>query len=140
MLNRNDTGCSIRGIAELGRFLPEPWLWVAAVCLSACGSDPAVPQAEEEDRRRAGTELTNAFLNLTFEAPVALSGAPAGLPRLYVALRSGYIHQFDNDLQVEGTFAFVDLRDRVLDDGEAGGLRSFVFHPEVGTHGGLAVP
>ena len=139
MLNRNDTGCSIRGIAELGRFLPEPWLWVAAVCLSACGSDPAVPQAEEEDRRRAGTELTNAFLNLTFEAPVALSGAPAGLPRLYVALRSGYIHQFDNDLQVEGTFAFVDLRDRVLDDGEAGGLRSFVFHPDWATNGEIYV-
>ena len=110
-----------------------------SVCLSACGSDPAVPQAEEEDRRRAGTELTNAFLNLTFEAPVALSGAPAGLPRLYVALRSGYIHQFDNDLQVEGTFAFVDLRDRVLDDGEAGGLRSFVFHPDWATNGEIYV-
>jgi glucose/arabinose dehydrogenase len=56
-----------------------------------------------------------------------------------VALRSGYIHQFDSDLQVEGMFTFVDLRDRVLDDGEAGGLRAFVFHPDWAINGDMYV-
>jgi glucose/arabinose dehydrogenase len=105
-----------------------------------CGDSISSSGPDDDDAPAPrGAELTNAFLNLEFTEPIALSGGPAGLPRLYVAERFGYIHQFDNDLQVEGTFAFLDIQDRVLDDGEDGGLRGFAFHPDWGVNGEVYV-
>ena len=95
----------------------------------ACAEARSPTTAVDEEEDLAPLEIQNAFLNLWFGDVVALSGAPSGPPRLHVAERRGYIHAFDNDLQVEGTFTFLDIQDRVLDDGEAGGLRGFAFHP-----------
>jgi glucose/arabinose dehydrogenase len=89
---------------------------------------------EDEPLATLTPQILNAFLNLTFVSPAVVTGAPSGLPRLYVAEGGGLIHQFDNDLQVEGTFAFLDLTDRVA-AGADGGIRGFAFHPEWGSRG-----
>lgn len=107
--------------------------------LCACAGNESPTSAAEDETGPIPLELQDAFLNLEFENVTALSGAPAGPPRLYVAERRGYIHAFDNDLQVEGTFPLMDIQDRVLDDGEAGGLRGFAFHPGWATTGELFV-
>lgn len=106
------------------------------VLVCACGGSdtPTTLRDDMEDDGPPATELVNAFLNLSFDEPVALSGAPAGAPRLYVAERDGHIHTFDNDLQVEGTFTFLDIRDRVHDAPGAGVL-DFAFHPRWGENG-----
>jgi len=109
------------------------------VLLCACAGGESPTSAAEDDTGPRPLELQDAFLNLEFDNVTAMGGAPAGPPRFYVAERRGYIHAFDNDLQVEGTFPLIDIQDRVLDDGEAGGLRGFAFHPEWATTGELFV-
>jgi len=107
------------------------------VLLTACGgSEPSPVEPEEPGPFRPG--LVQAFLNLRFERPVALSAAPDESLRLYVAERRGLFHVFDNDLQVEATNVYLDLRDRVLDEAGAG-ILGFAFDPDYARTGEVYV-
>ncbi len=111
-------------------------LSTAVLACSCGGSEPSPVEPEEPGPFRPG--LVQAFLNLRFERPVALSAAPDESLRLYVAERRGLLHVFDNDLQVEATNVYLDLRDRVLDEAGAG-ILGFAFHPDYARNGQVYV-
>ena len=61
-----------------------------------------------------------AFPNLGFTAPISLQHAPNDGSRWYLAEQGGRIFVFENDPDATVADEFVDLRDRVHREGEAG--------------------
>src|SRR5688572_6844189 len=96
------------------------------------GGDP--PDPPDSPTCSAGLETPRAFESLDFASPVAMQQAPNDASRWYVAEQGGRIFVFENDPAAEVATEFVDLRDRVHDQGEAG-LLGIAFHPDFATNG-----
>lgn len=77
---------------------------------------------------------TNAFPNLTFEAPVEFTYASDGSNRVYVVEQAGRIRSFDNNAAVKATALVLDIRKQVSYGGEMG-LLGLAFHPDFKTNG-----
>ncbi len=115
-------------------------LWPAgfSTALIACGGgggnggDP--PDPPDPPTCSAGIETPRAFSNLGFNAPVSMHQAPNDGSRWFVSEQGGRIFVFENDPDAAAADEFVDLRDRVHREGEAG-LLGMAFHPDFASNG-----
>ena len=83
----------------------------------------------------APMQLELAFPNLLFSSSLHLTHAGDGSDRIFVVERSGQIHVFANDHNVESAAVFIDLRDRVTTPSGEAGLLSIAFHPRFRDNG-----
>ena len=73
-----------------------------------------------------------------FNRPVFLTGASDGSGRLFVVEQDGVIRKFDNnedEEKVEASTTFLDIRDRIIRQGNEEGLLGLAFHPEFEING-----
>jgi len=73
--------------------------------------------------------IEEAFPNLYFTQPVDLQYAPDGSDRLFVVEQRGTIYVFENNSSVTEKIMFLDIRDKVVYEGERG-LLGLAFHPD----------
>mgnify|MGYP000639766858 FL=1 len=78
--------------------------------------------------------IEEAFPNLVFTQPVDLQYAPDGSDRLFVVEQEGSISVFENDALVTDKTMFLDIRDRIVFEGERG-LLGLAFHPDYENNG-----
>ena len=78
--------------------------------------------------------IEEAFPNLVFAEPLDLQYAADGSERLFVVEQQGTIYVFENDAFVMDKTMFLDIRDRVVFQGERG-LLGLAFHPDYGNNG-----
>ena len=78
--------------------------------------------------------ILEAFSNLNFTEPVDLQHPPDGSDRIFVLEQRGTIYVFQNDPSVTEKTMFLDIRDKVIHDGERG-LLGLAFHPEYENNG-----
>ena len=78
--------------------------------------------------------IEEAFPNLVFTQPVDLQYAPDGSDRLFVVEQEGSISVFENDALVTDKTMFLDIRDRIVFQGERG-LLGLAFHPDYENNG-----
>lgn len=112
-------------------------LWPAgfsAALLACSGSDGDGGGPPEPPTCSAGIETPRAFTNLDFASPVSMQQAPNEPSRWYVTEQAGRIFVFENDPAVSDALEFVDLRNRVHLEDEAG-LLGMAFHPDFATNG-----
>lgn len=98
-------------------------VWTAALLLLAAGSG------------RAAVLIEEAFPGLSFTRPVDFQHPGDGSNRLFVVEQSGRILVFDNRPDVTETDVFLDIRDRVDDQGNEEGLLGLAFHPDFESNG-----
>ena len=78
--------------------------------------------------------IEEAFPNLVFTRPLDLQYAPDGSNRLFVVEQEGYIQVFENDPFVVDKTTFLDIRDKIVFEGERG-LLGLAFHPDYENNG-----
>lgn len=81
-----------------------------------------------------GLVATNAFPNLTFEAPIEFTYANDGSNRVYVVEQAGRIKSFDKSASAKEAAVILDIRKQVAYGGEMG-LLGLAFHPEFKKNG-----
>lgn len=96
---------------------------VFAICCASAGVEPA------------GLTLEPAFPSLEFTRPVDLQHPGDGTNRLFLVEQAGIIHMFENRPDVIETGVFLDIRDRVNDQGNEEGLLGLAFHPDFEDNG-----
>ncbi len=74
--------------------------------------------------------VEEAFPNLTFDRPVGIYHAGDESNRLFVLEQAGVIYVFENSKTVNSATVFLDIRDRVNDEGYEEGLLGLAFHPD----------
>ncbi|MFX1518353.1 MAG: PQQ-dependent sugar dehydrogenase [Promethearchaeota archaeon] len=79
--------------------------------------------------------VEEAFPNLSFNHPVGIYNAGDGSNRLFVLEQSGVIYVFENSQDVTSSTVFLDIRNRVNDDGFEEGLLGLAFHPDYENNG-----
>src|SRR5688572_1892727 len=115
-------------------------LWPAgfSTALLACGGSSGDgggnPDPPDPPSCSAGVETPRAFTGLDFASPVSMQQAPNEPSRWFVVEQSGRVFAFDNDPAASNAVEFVDLRNRVHREGEAG-LLGMAFHPDFVTNG-----
>jgi glucose/arabinose dehydrogenase len=83
----------------------------------------------------AGYTVKVAFSKLSFTRPVDLQHANDNSNRLFVVEQSGIISVFKNDVSASSKSTFLDIRDKVEDNGNEEGLLGLAFHPQYKTNG-----
>ncbi|MXW63349.1 MAG: PQQ-dependent sugar dehydrogenase [Bacteroidetes bacterium SB0662_bin_6] len=100
---------------------------------SACGlgefADPE-PVPEEGE-----LQLEEPFPALRFTRPVDFQIPGDGSGRIFVVEQAGVIKVFDNRSDIGSADTFLDIKDRVRDQGNEEGLLGLAFHPEFATNG-----
>lgn len=76
-----------------------------------------------------------AFPGLSFTRPVDLQYPPDNSDRIFVVEQAGVISVFANDQGVESKKTFLDIREKVDDQGNEEGLLGLAFHPDYKTNG-----
>ena len=114
-------------------------LWPAgfSTALLACGGSDGggnPPPNPQPPTCSSGIETPRAFPDLAFSSPVAMKQLPNEPSRWYVAEQDGRILVFQNDPAASDAEVFVDLRNRVHREGEAG-LLGLAFHPDFAANG-----
>lgn len=84
---------------------------------------------------QAQDTLEPAFPNLTFNRPVDLQSPRDGTNRLFVVEQAGIIKVFDNSENADSAQDFLDIRDKVRDNGNEEGLLGLAFHPQYAQNG-----
>ncbi len=120
---------------------------VGAVFL-ACGGLALVPPATPAQTRHAADlsaiplqppveryMIVDAFPGLTFSSPLSLETPPGETNRLFVAERAGRLMVITNLAAPHAAIPFLDITNRVLDDGREFSLKGFGFHPGYATNG-----
>ncbi|HET6569204.1 MAG TPA: PQQ-dependent sugar dehydrogenase [Rhodothermales bacterium] len=87
------------------------------------------------DVQPGGIKLEPAFSALTFNRPVDLQHTPDQSNRLFVIEQPGIIRVFENRPDVQSAPVFLDIRDRVLSEGNEQGLLGLAFHPDFQQNG-----
>ncbi len=109
-------------------------LWPAgfSTALIACGGGSGdgggPPDPPDPPTCSTGIETPRAFPNLGFTAPISMQHAPSDGSRWFLVEQGGRIFVFENDPDAPAAEEFVDLRNRVHREGEAG-LLGMAFHP-----------
>jgi glucose/arabinose dehydrogenase len=83
----------------------------------------------------AQLELEEAFPNLSFQRPVDLQHPGDGTDRLFVVEQAGLIYALDLSASEPAAEVFLDIRDRVRDQGNEEGLLGLAFHPDFERNG-----
>ena len=115
-------------------------LWPAGVsaaflgCGGSDGGGGGTPPPAPGPSCSTGIETPRAFPDLAFSSPVSMQQAPDDPSRWFVVEQSGRIFAFENSPDADVAEEFVDLRDRVHREGEAG-LLGMAFHPDFSTNG-----
>ncbi len=104
------------------------WLRSLCVLLTMMGA-AACAQAQ------GNVEIEVAFPNLSFNRPVDLQHAGDGSGRLFVVEQAGRIRAFPNHPEAANTTLFLDIADRVHDQGNEEGLLGLAFHPDFPQNG-----
>jgi len=108
---------------------------------NACGlmpaNTPAPTIALPEAVPPGGAAITTrpAFTALTFERPLAMTQAPGDSSCWFVAEQPGRVLAFANTDMVDSTSVFIDIRSRVDDSSNEGGLLGIAFHPNFANNG-----
>ena len=79
--------------------------------------------------------LEFAFPNLSFTRPVDLQHAGDDSNRLFVVEQQGMIRTFINAPETTTASVFLDIRERVRDNGNEEGLLGLAFHPDYANNG-----
>ena len=79
-------------------------------------------------------QIDEAFPSLYFTRPIDLQYPPDESNRLFVVEQEGYIYVFENDVFVTDKTVFLDIRDRIVFEGERG-LLGPAFHPDYENNG-----
>lgn len=106
--------------------------------LGCSGSDnPSGTNGNGQERppENVTYQVKQAFPNLSFSRPVGLQRPGDGSGRLFVVEQQGTIRVFDNDSTVSSASLFLDIRDRVDDQGNEEGLLGLAFHPDYENNG-----
>ena len=83
----------------------------------------------------AQSELKLAFPNLSFIRPLDLERPGDGTNRLFIVEQRGVISVFQNDSNATQKKIFLDIQDRVNDNGNEQGLLGLAFHPDYENNG-----
>jgi glucose/arabinose dehydrogenase len=105
------------------------WLLLLAGCGGGGGSTSA-PVSPPPGGDPQTIVLRNAFPNLSFNQPLLMLQAPGDSSTWYVVERAGVIRVFDNDLGVNASRVFADLRPVVDSVPNEAGLLGVAFHPD----------
>ncbi|GAB4376228.1 MAG: PQQ-dependent sugar dehydrogenase [Calditrichia bacterium] len=100
---------------------------ILVFALSSCATD-SPPAASDIIYRPA-------FPHLSFIRPVDLQAAPEGTNRLFVVEQAGRIYAFSNSPDSRDRSLFLDITDRVNDQGNEEGLLGLAFHPRFSQNG-----
>ncbi|GAB3711715.1 PQQ-dependent sugar dehydrogenase [Spirosoma flavus] len=97
---------------------------------------PAVDRPESATTKQSPLEwkLENAFPNLTFHRPVEFTCPTDGSNRIFVLEQEGKVRVFDNKPFVKTASVFLDVTNKVSDEGEMG-LLGLAFHPDFRKNG-----
>ena len=79
--------------------------------------------------------LEPAFPNLRFTRPVDLQSPHDDTNRLFVVEQAGVIRVFENQPDAQSAEVFLDIEDRVRDNGNEEGLLGLAFHPNFDQNG-----
>lgn len=79
--------------------------------------------------------IVEAFPNLSFDRPLNIQHAGDETNRLFVEEQGGVIYVFENDKDVSEKTVFLDISDRVTDQGNEQGLLGLAFHTEYESNG-----
>mgnify|MGYP002180303295 FL=1 len=79
-------------------------------------------------------QIDEAFPSLYFTQPIDLQYPPDESNRLFVVEQEGYIYVFENDVFITDKTIFLDIRDRIVFEGERG-LLGLAFHPDYENNG-----
>jgi glucose/arabinose dehydrogenase len=115
-----------------GRLITALVVLVAIMLGPHCANGQQGPVAPGSDEP---VTLQRAFPNLTFTRPVDLQHPGDGTERLFVLEQRGVIRVFNNDPAVTEAGTFLDIEDRVNDQGNEEGLLGLAFHPEFENNG-----
>ena len=89
----------------------------------------------EDTRDQATYKAVSAFPQLSFTRPVDLQHPGDNTNRIFVVEQAGVISIFRNDPNVTTKETFLDIRDKVDDQGNEEGLLGLAFHPNYETNG-----
>ncbi len=112
--------------------LPICFLPLLFLTASACGQGEI---AEPEPVPEGGLRLEEPFPDLRFTRPVDFQIPGDGSARIFVLEQAGIIKVFDNRSDTGSADTFLDITDRVRDQGNEEGLLGLAFHPEFTTNG-----
>lgn len=100
-----------------------------------CGFCADAPRNGDHDQHAASYSAVEAFPKLSFKRPVDLQHAPDNGNRIFVVEQEGVIAVFPNDRDASGKTTFLDIREKVDDQGNEEGLLGLAFHPDYKTNG-----
>ena len=83
----------------------------------------------------ASYKTSVAFPGLSFTRPVDLQHPPDNTNRIFVVEQAGIISVFANDRSVSTKATFLDIREKVDDQGNEEGLLGLAFHPDYQSNG-----
>lgn len=89
----------------------------------------------DENGVPATYKVVSAFPNLSFTRPVDLQHPGDNTNRIFVVEQAGIISVFPNNSDVESKKTFLDIREKVDDQGNEEGLLGLAFHPDYETNG-----
>ncbi len=107
----------------------------------SCRKSPGKPVQEtpgngvNEPLPGKAPEIVAAFPNLKFARPVDLQAPADGTNRIFVVEQEGVISVFDNNENVTGKKAFLNIKSQVDDNNNEEGLLGLAFHPDYKTNG-----
>jgi glucose/arabinose dehydrogenase len=91
--------------------------------------------SRNDDTDPAGYKTVVAFPALSFTRPVDLQYAPDNSNRLFVVEQAGVISVFPNETNTSQKTTFLDIRQKVDDQGNEEGLLGLAFHPDYRNNG-----
>ena len=91
--------------------------------------------AKETNIDPAGYKTKIAFPRLSFTRPVDLQHAGDNTNRIFVVEQAGIISVFPNDANTSDKKTFLDIRQKVDDQGNEEGLLGLAFHPDYRSNG-----
>ena len=90
---------------------------------------------DTNDESPSSYRVVEAYPNLSFTRPVDYQHAGDGSDRVFVVEQRGVISMFANDATAAEKQTFLDISDKVDDDGNEKGLLGLAFHPNYPSNG-----
>lgn len=100
----------------------------------SCASESTDPDTPP-DENGEDEIIVEAFPNLSFERPLNIQNAGDETNRLFVEEQGGVIYVFQNDSETSDKTVFLDITDKITDDGNEQGLLGLAFHPNYESNG-----
>ena len=130
---RGPRSLSNRATSHLAAWV-QGLLLLCAFGIVAAGALTALP-ASAQSATFGQVAVEKAFLGISFERPVFLTHAGDDTNRIFVVAQEGRIYVFPNDRSVTGAAVFLDIRPKVLRQGNEEGLLGLAFAPDYARSG-----